>query len=79
MHYNLLMKKLPACERARILHLLCEGSSIRAVTRLTGASKKSTVIKLTIDAGKVCAVIMRACARCEGALRSMRRDLELRL
>ncbi|HEV2335482.1 MAG TPA: IS1 family transposase [Stellaceae bacterium] len=48
------MKKLPASDRARILHLLCEGSSIRAVTRLTGASK-NTVIKLMIDAGKACA------------------------
>ncbi len=48
------MKKLPAADRARILHLLCEGSSIRAVTRLTGASK-NTVIKLMIDAGKACA------------------------
>jgi IS1 family transposase len=47
------MKKLPAADRARILHLLCEGSSIRAVTRLTGASK-NTVIKLMIDAGKAC-------------------------
>lgn len=27
--------------RARILHLLCEGQSIRAITRLTGASKKA--------------------------------------
>jgi hypothetical protein len=54
MHYNQPMKKLPASERACILHLLCEGSSIRAVTRLTGASK-NTVIKLMIDAGKVCA------------------------
>src|SRR6266481_8470425 len=49
------MKKLPATERAHILHLLCEGSSIRAVTRLTGASK-NTVIKLMIDAGKACAI-----------------------
>ena len=48
------MKRLNASERARILHLLCEGSSIRAVTRLTGASK-NTVIKLMIDAGKACA------------------------
>ena len=48
------MKKLAASDRARILHLLCEGSSIRAVTRLTGASK-NTVIKLMIDAGKACA------------------------
>ena len=49
----LLMNKLSAEARAQILHLLCEGSSIRAVTRLTGASK-NTVIKLLIDAGKAC-------------------------
>jgi IS1 family transposase len=47
------MNKLTAEDRARILHLLCEGSSIRAVTRLTGASKV-TVTKLLIDAGKAC-------------------------
>jgi IS1 family transposase len=40
--------------RAQILHLLCEGNSIRAVTRLTGASK-NTVTKLLVDAGKACA------------------------
>ncbi len=33
--------KLSREDRARILHLLCEGNSIRAVTRLTGASKKA--------------------------------------
>ena len=48
------MNKLSSADRARILHLLCEGSSIRAVTRLTGASK-NTVTKLLIDAGKACA------------------------
>lgn len=48
------MNKLTLEERARILHLLCEGMSIRAVTRLTGASK-NTVAKLLIDAGKACA------------------------
>lgn len=47
------MNKLTAQDRARILHLLCEGQSIRAITRVTGASK-NTVIKLLIDAGKVC-------------------------
>lgn len=47
------MRKLPTFERARILHLLCEGMSIRAITRLTGASK-NTVAKLLVDAGKVC-------------------------
>src|SRR5712671_2084988 len=45
------MNKLSREDRARILHLLCEGSSIRAITRLTGASK-NTVIKLVVDAGK---------------------------
>lgn len=47
------MNRLSTEDRARILHLLCEGMSIRAVTRLTGASK-NTVAKLLIDAGKVC-------------------------
>jgi len=47
------MNKLDHEARSRILHLLCEGSSIRAVTRLIGASK-NTVIKLMIDAGKTC-------------------------
>ncbi|RAI43329.1 IS1 family transposase [Rhodoplanes roseus] len=48
------MNKLDREQRARILHLLCEGSSIRAVTRLTGASK-NTVTKLLVDAGTACA------------------------
>jgi IS1 family transposase len=48
------MNKLTSEDRARILHLLCEGQSIRAITRLTGASK-NTVTKLLIDAGNACA------------------------
>ena len=48
------MNKLDASDRARILQLLCEGQSIRAITRLTGASK-ITVSKLLCDAGKACA------------------------
>jgi transposase-like protein len=48
------MNRLTREDRARILHLLCEGSSIRAVTRLTGASK-NTVTKLLRDAGMACA------------------------
>src|SRR5687768_3568035 len=51
--YSPAMNKLDAKDRAQILHLLCEGSSIRAVTRLTGASK-NTVIKLMLDAGRAC-------------------------
>lgn len=48
------MNKLTIEERAKILHMLCEGMSIRAITRLTGASK-NTVAKLLIDTGKACA------------------------
>lgn len=47
------MKILDRKTRSQILHMLCEGNSIRAVTRLTGVSK-NTVIKLLIDAGKAC-------------------------
>jgi Homeodomain-like domain len=35
------MNKLTKQARAQILHLLCEGQSIRAVTRLTGCSKNT--------------------------------------
>src|ERR1700692_2726191 len=45
------MNKLSREDRARILHLLCEGNSIRAVTRLMGASKKA-VSRLLVDAGQ---------------------------
>lgn len=48
------MNRLSNDDRGKILHLLCEGMSIRAITRLTSASK-NTVAKLLIDAGKACA------------------------
>ena len=48
------MNKLDHQSRARILHLLCEGNSIRAVTRLTGVSKKA-VSRLMVEAGEACA------------------------
>jgi IS1 family transposase len=48
------MNKLTRDERARILQLLCEGNSIRAITRLTGVSKTTTT-KLVIDAGAAAA------------------------
>ncbi len=49
-----IMNKLTPEKRTQILHMLCEGSSIRAITRITGASK-NTVIKLLVDAGEACA------------------------
>jgi IS1 family transposase len=45
------MNKLSSAERARILHLLCEGMSIRAIERTTGASKH-TITRLLNDAGR---------------------------
>ena len=48
------MNKLDREARSRILHLLCEGNSIRAVTRLTGISKKA-VSRLMVDAGQAAA------------------------
>jgi IS1 family transposase len=48
------MNKLDRKTRTQILHLLCEGQSIRAVTRLTGCSK-NTVAKLLVETGHACA------------------------
>lgn len=48
------MNKLDAKTRSLILHMLCEGQSIRAITRMTGVSK-NTVAKLLSDTGAVCA------------------------
>lgn len=48
------MNKLDTNTRSQILHMLCEGQSIRAITRMTGVSK-NTVAKLLSDTGAVCA------------------------
>lgn len=47
------MNKLTNAQRAQIIALLCEGTSIRATVRLTGASK-NTVVKLLCDLGVAC-------------------------
>lgn len=47
------MNKLQTDKRAQILNCLCEGNSLRATARLTGASI-NTVVKLLIDAGNAC-------------------------
>jgi IS1 family transposase len=49
------MNKLAAAQRAAILTLLCEGNSLRSVTRITGVSL-NTVTKLLVDAGRACEV-----------------------
>lgn len=48
------MKRLTNQSRVQIIHMLCEGTSIRAITRITGASK-NTVAKLLADVGRICA------------------------
>lgn len=52
--YDLDMNKLDPKTRAQIITLLCEGMAIRAITRVTGASK-NTIAKLLADAGRACA------------------------
>jgi IS1 family transposase len=47
------MNKLTLEKRIQILHLLCEGNSLRATSRISGAAF-NTVVKLLIDAGKAC-------------------------
>ena len=47
------MNKLTPEKRAQLLHMLCEGNSIRAVERMSGCSKH-TITKLLVDAGKAC-------------------------
>jgi IS1 family transposase len=45
------MNRLTREQRVQALHLLCEGSSIRAIARITGISK-TTLLKLVADAGQ---------------------------
>lgn len=47
------MNKLPADKRVAVLTLLCEGNSLRAVSRITGVSL-DTATKLLVDAGCAC-------------------------
>jgi IS1 family transposase len=48
------MNKLPLGKRIQILAMLCEGSSMRSIARVTDVSI-NTVSKLLVDAGKACA------------------------
>lgn len=47
------MNKLSLKTRAQILSMLCEGSSMRSISRITGVSI-NTVSKLLVDAGNAC-------------------------
>jgi transposase-like protein len=47
------MNKLPLDKRVQILAMLCEGSSMRSISRVADVSI-NTVSKLLVDAGKAC-------------------------
>jgi IS1 family transposase len=47
------MNKLPIAKRVQILSMLCEGSSMRSISRVCDVSI-NTVAKILADAGKVC-------------------------
>jgi IS1 family transposase len=48
------MNKLSTSKRAQILNMLCEGSSMRSISRIVDVSI-NTVTKLLVDAGMACA------------------------
>lgn len=48
------MNRLPASKRVQILNMLCEGSSMRSISRIADVSI-NTVTKLLVDAGTACA------------------------
>ena len=45
------MNKLPSEKRAKVLQMMAEGISLRAITRLTSSSR-TTLLKLLEDAGQ---------------------------
>ncbi len=49
------MNTLTTERRAAIVRALCEGNSVRATARLTGAAK-ATVLKLLVDLGEFCSI-----------------------
>jgi IS1 family transposase len=56
------MNKLPLAKRAQILPMLCEGSSMRSISRVADVSI-NTVSKLLVDAGEACAAVHDATVR----------------
>ena len=58
------MNRMTRAKRAQILSLMVEGVSLRAISRLTGASK-NTIVKLLADAGRACLVYS------DGAMRNL--------
>lgn len=56
------MNKLPVERRAQILQMLCEGASMRSISRVTDVSL-NTVTKLLVDSGLACSAFHDATVR----------------
>ena len=56
------MNKLPLAKRVQILSMLCEGSSMRSISRVVDVSI-NTVTKLLVDAGQTCEAFHDATVR----------------
>jgi IS1 family transposase len=54
--YQMRMNKLPLAKRTQILAMLCEGSSMRSISRVADVSI-NTVSKLLVEAGEACLAI----------------------
>src|SRR6184192_3288367 len=53
---DFVMNRLPSSKRTQILSMLCEGSSMRSISRVADVSI-NTVSKLLVDAGTFCAAL----------------------
>lgn len=56
------MNRLSTAKRAAIVRALCEGCSIRATVRMTGASK-NTITKLIVELGETCSAFQNQAIR----------------
>ena len=54
--YEMRMNKLPLAKRIQILAMLCEGSSMRSISRVADVSI-NTVSKLLVEAGEACLIL----------------------
>ena len=55
-HIKMGMNKLPLSKRVQILAMLCEGSSMRSISRVADVSI-NTVSKLLVEAGEACLIL----------------------
>ena len=55
-HIKMSVNKLPLSKRVQILAMLCEGSSMRSISRVADVSINS-VSKLLVEAGEACLAI----------------------